>query len=543
MAAARGRRRGGRRRAGLVLVVLLGGIAAAVPARGAGQGPEPERKPEPAGGEETAAGVPELDAALEALRRARQQEESGPPPAGGPGEGLREALAAREEALARSERKIGRLEERLRRLEAEKAGLEEALSAARAALAARDGEIAGERREALRRLKERERELAILRRDNLSLTERLARQREEKRKIAEERARLRIDLDNAERQITELTASLEQAWKERDAADAEVEARDRRMSEQEERIAALAGRLAQAEQERDRRQARLADLEKALARADEREAALVAELVRYRRAVALAAAALEDAAAELAKARADLRARERELAALEQSNGDLVRALDETRALAERYRRILDALRERVEPETPPPAEIAPEAGPPEEGVATADDGGPDAARAPARQTIPAAVLAAGEAASPRLREAAAALGFTLRADGEGRLMAVLEGVHFAVDSTDLAPGSLPVIARLAELLRRFRDLRAIVAGHTDAVGDAAYNRRLSRARAEEVRRLLIERFDIAAERLEAVGYGEDRPRASNGDAEGRRRNRRVEVYFRPGPAGTGDGG
>ncbi|HFA59494.1 MAG TPA: OmpA family protein, partial [Rhodospirillales bacterium] len=68
-------------------------------------------------------------------------------------------------------------------------------------------------------------------------------------------------------------------------------------------------------------------------------------------------------------------------------------------------------------------------------------------------------------------------------------------------------------------------------------------NRELSQARAEEVRRLLVERYGIAGERLRAVGYGEDRPLAPNDTAEGRRRNRRVEIHFAWPPAEGGDGG
>ncbi len=509
----------------LVLLLLGGMVAGGLPVRAAGDGAPAAEEPAPP------PGVAELEEALEALARAGAEADGG---AAAPDTtGLAGTLADREAELARKGAELARLREAVRRLEAKRAELETALATARRALAARDAAKEEERLELQRRLARSERELAVLRRDNLSLTERLARQREAKREIAEERARLRIDLENAERQITELTASLEQAWKERDLADGEVEARDGRILERERRLAELADRLAAAEAERDALRTRVADLEATLARADAREKALAERIARYRAALGRATGALAGAAAELERAAADRRAREAEVAALEEANAGLARALEEARELAGRYRRILEALRERFEPRPPAdpdPAAIAPEAGPPERETA------PVAAM---RRTIPAAVVTGGRSGREAFARAARELGFRLRPDGAGGLVGVLEEVHFGVDSAELTPESLPAVARLAELLRRFDDVRATIAGHTDAAGEAAYNRSLSEARAAEVRRLLIARHGIAAERLLAVGYGEERPLASNADAEGRRRNRRVEVVFAFPPAET----
>ncbi len=67
------------------------------------------------------------------------------------------------------------------------------------------------------------------------------------------------------------------------------------------------------------------------------------------------------------------------------------------------------------------------------------------------------------------------------------------------------------------------------VAGHTDAVGDEAYNRHLSEQRAESVKDYLV-KLGVAAERISVVGYGEVQPRSTNDTVEGRRLNRRVEI-------------
>jgi outer membrane protein OmpA-like peptidoglycan-associated protein len=69
--------------------------------------------------------------------------------------------------------------------------------------------------------------------------------------------------------------------------------------------------------------------------------------------------------------------------------------------------------------------------------------------------------------------------------------------------------------------------VRVEVQGHTDATGDPAYNLALSEARANAVRRALIER-GVPAELLSARGYGPQRPVGDNATPEGRRQNRRV---------------
>ncbi|MCB1182861.1 OmpA family protein [bacterium] len=105
----------------------------------------------------------------------------------------------------------------------------------------------------------------------------------------------------------------------------------------------------------------------------------------------------------------------------------------------------------------------------------------------------------------------------------------VLEGVNFVSGSAELTPASIAVLAELAATLRADPGLKLEIAGHTDATGNAEANRALSSRRAESVRRSLMA-MGIAGDRLIAVGYGQDFPLADNGTAEGRARNRRVEV-------------
>jgi OOP family OmpA-OmpF porin len=107
----------------------------------------------------------------------------------------------------------------------------------------------------------------------------------------------------------------------------------------------------------------------------------------------------------------------------------------------------------------------------------------------------------------------------------------ILKGVHFRFNRWKLEKRSFPVLDELADLLEKHPELTIRIEGHTDSVGAKKYNRRLSRKRAESVRAYLASK-GIFPSRMTAVGHGKDRPLASNATAEGRGRNRRVEIHF-----------
>jgi outer membrane protein OmpA-like peptidoglycan-associated protein len=79
------------------------------------------------------------------------------------------------------------------------------------------------------------------------------------------------------------------------------------------------------------------------------------------------------------------------------------------------------------------------------------------------------------------------------------------------------------------------------IGGHTDSTGGAQHNLELSRMRSESVRAALVGRYGIAAGRLSARGYGATMPVDGNDTAEGRARNRRVELVRREGHSGLED--
>lgn len=108
-------------------------------------------------------------------------------------------------------------------------------------------------------------------------------------------------------------------------------------------------------------------------------------------------------------------------------------------------------------------------------------------------------------------------------------VVVTLGDVLFEVGEADLLPAAEQNLADVIELLESEPDKQIRIEGHTDATGGSELNLRLSRERAEAVRDALV-RLGIAADRITAVGMGEDFPIASNETAEGRARNRRVDV-------------
>lgn len=104
-----------------------------------------------------------------------------------------------------------------------------------------------------------------------------------------------------------------------------------------------------------------------------------------------------------------------------------------------------------------------------------------------------------------------------------------LQGVNFETNSANLTADSLAVLDAAAATLNKNADLVVEVAGHTDSIGDDGYNLSLSQKRAEAVRQYLVGQ-NVSGANLSARGYGETEAVADNATAEGRRRNRRVEL-------------
>ena len=90
-------------------------------------------------------------------------------------------------------------------------------------------------------------------------------------------------------------------------------------------------------------------------------------------------------------------------------------------------------------------------------------------------------------------------------------------------------------LKKVADFIKAFPGTNAVIEGHTDNVdrfNNPENNIRLSQARADSVRQYLIDNFGIDASRITAVGYGPDKPIASNDTKEGRQKNRRVHAVI-----------
>lgn len=104
--------------------------------------------------------------------------------------------------------------------------------------------------------------------------------------------------------------------------------------------------------------------------------------------------------------------------------------------------------------------------------------------------------------------------------------------VRFDFDKATIKPESHAVLDALGETLNspEFKGRGIVVGGHTDASGSAAYNLTLSKQRAEAVKAYLVNKWRIAPDLVQAVGFGKSRPLTSGTTAEDRQRNRRVEI-------------
>lgn len=115
------------------------------------------------------------------------------------------------------------------------------------------------------------------------------------------------------------------------------------------------------------------------------------------------------------------------------------------------------------------------------------------------------------------------------RFEQEGEPRFVLDGVQFDTGKATLRPESFPRLDGIAEYLKHKPSTRIQISGHTDDVGSPKANKQLSEQRARACRDYLVSQ-GIDASRIEAVGYGSERPIATNTTPEGRQQNRRIEA-------------
>jgi len=112
---------------------------------------------------------------------------------------------------------------------------------------------------------------------------------------------------------------------------------------------------------------------------------------------------------------------------------------------------------------------------------------------------------------------------------GEGIKITFNSGILFDIDSDKLKPDARKNIEDLAKTLNKYNETQILIEGHTDSTGSADHNQALSDRRAGSVSDYL-KNLQVTPTRLSTIGYGPREPVASNATAQGREKNRRVEI-------------
>ncbi len=120
------------------------------------------------------------------------------------------------------------------------------------------------------------------------------------------------------------------------------------------------------------------------------------------------------------------------------------------------------------------------------------------------------------------------------RSDAEKQLLStgllLLDAVYFESGRAEISINSFPYLNIIGKMLTKYPKLQIEVSGHTDNIGRFDANMNLSQARADAVRRYLIQVAPELLGRISARGYGLSQPKAPNTNAAGRKMNRRVEL-------------
>jgi outer membrane protein OmpA-like peptidoglycan-associated protein len=123
--------------------------------------------------------------------------------------------------------------------------------------------------------------------------------------------------------------------------------------------------------------------------------------------------------------------------------------------------------------------------------------------------------------------------GVSVIRDGDNLILVMPSNITFATGSFSLMPAFSDVLGSVAIVLKEFDKTLLEISGHTDSVGSNNDNLNLSDRRARAVTSAL-QAQGISLNRMIATGYGESRPVADNGTAQGQAQNRRVELVLVP---------
>jgi OOP family OmpA-OmpF porin len=115
---------------------------------------------------------------------------------------------------------------------------------------------------------------------------------------------------------------------------------------------------------------------------------------------------------------------------------------------------------------------------------------------------------------------------------GTNDLILRLSGLSFAAGKSEITEEHRPLLEKVKQIIALFPESPLVVEGHTDDRGDPAGNTTLSEKRAFAVMQYLRQAMSIPSDRIRAIGYGSDKPVASQTTPEGRAKNRRIDIII-----------
>lgn len=113
-------------------------------------------------------------------------------------------------------------------------------------------------------------------------------------------------------------------------------------------------------------------------------------------------------------------------------------------------------------------------------------------------------------------------------------LLIRLKGMEFPSAQATIPSKNYSLLSKVQKILGEFDKATVVVEGHTDSVGSKNINKTLSEKRAEAVKEYLQSNLSESSKKIEAIGFGDEKPLAGNKTAKGRAQNRRVDIIIKP---------
>ncbi|MCK4842338.1 MAG: OmpA family protein [Methylococcales bacterium] len=132
-----------------------------------------------------------------------------------------------------------------------------------------------------------------------------------------------------------------------------------------------------------------------------------------------------------------------------------------------------------------------------------------------------------------KLRARLEGTGVRVQRQGDNLKLIMPGNITFATDSANINGNFFPILESVAIVLKEFNNTSINISGYTDSTGSNTHNQLLSEQRANSVASFLV-KSSVKHGRIQARGFGERYPVASNASAMGRSQNRRVEISIRP---------